>query len=41
MAQKKRKKSARNSINWPQTLVGALADFSVGLLLILIGKILK
>ncbi len=41
----KRKKAAKkptqNSINWRQTLVGALVDLIVGTLLLLIARLLE
>lgn len=38
---KKQKKSTKHSFDWRQTLVGALVDLIVGILLILIGKMLE
>lgn len=38
---RQKKKSTKNSINWPQTLVGALVDLLVGTALILIAQLLE
>ncbi len=38
---KKKKKPTKYSIDWPQTLVGALVDLIVGTALILIAKLLE
>lgn len=37
----KKKKSTKRSIDWRQTLIGALVDLIVGTLLILIAKIIE
>lgn len=43
MARQKKptKKPTKNSINWRQTLVGALVDLIVGTVLILIAKMME
>ena len=41
MKKGKREKPTKNSIDWRQTLVGALVDFVVGTLLLLVAKLLE
>jgi len=41
MKRRKKKKPTKYSIDWPQTLVGALVDLIVGTALILIAKLLE
>lgn len=38
---KKKRKSTKYSVNWPQTLAGALVDFITGAALLLIAKLLE
>lgn len=38
---RKKKKPANNTINWPQTIVSALADLISGLLILLIDRMLE
>ena len=37
----KKKKSTKRSVDWRQTLIGALVDLIVGTLLILVAKIIE
>lgn len=41
MAAKGKKKPTKNSIDWRQTLVGALVDLIVGLALLIIQKMIE
>jgi hypothetical protein len=41
MSKKGKKKSTKRSIDWRQTLVGALVDLIIGLVLLLIAKLMK
>lgn len=38
---RKKRKPTKYSVNWPQTLAGALVDFIVGAALLLIAKLLE
>lgn len=38
---RKKKKPTKFSVNWPQTLAGALVDLIVGTALLLIAKLLE
>lgn len=37
----RKKKSTKNSIDWRQTLLGALVDLIVGVLLLMISKLIE
>ena len=41
MKKGKREKPTKYSIDWPQTLVGALVDFAVGILLLIVAKLIE